>query len=349
METIERVRRDLEAISEHVGTLEEAAANAYEILRLPRYTAANDAATALAADIRWLVEEHDWPEWVPDNFRRVASVLYLIDHAGTNISYRKQKVLKLGGTGFTWIRAMTDQLMAEALLEKSLGRTDTPAAQLQDERSPSEALAFRVRAVTVTRDCDYARSRRPLKDVLEYDIDLLAPGPHLLVVPRPFRSSRLSAVQTERSVAEPAPQAVEVRVAGDRLIGIVFGSGQQAGEGVRLWVEHRPRRPLLRKGRALDPCQLVFKTFQAADELVLEVRSPPRVARGSERVWSVLIGEPFESQHTVVRRGVGKRWKTDDVDPGETYTLYGREKKLRLTGERRTDPIDETRLDTRRD
>jgi hypothetical protein len=223
--------------------------------------------------------------------------------------------------------AASSNRVAAGLLEL-WAETDSPDAA---DSEAASGLSFRIDSVRATRHIKRSWSF-PTRDVLEYDLRLLAPGPHLLVLPFPRRFTTLLVVSTERAAGNPKPQLVAVAGENETLAAVVFGSQQQPGERIHIQVEHRPRR-IKRTG---NPVWSRYLVDRPVEELVLAVDLNEGI---DVYKWQVTSWGPITSNAKIIDAPRHRTWRCEKPDVGSMYQLYGtklhRAQRERVIAERR--------------
>jgi hypothetical protein len=332
--SLEDIYADLYAIAGHRGPLDEdAVRSATTILARSRYTDSPTPAAQLVKDLENVIEsipndvagddEEDQkgsapPAYASRYFRSHARRYFSLDGSGEVLSRRRAFGRKnVNGTVLTWTNRGVIYRVAAGLLELWAKIDGSDAAGSK----ASYGLSYRIDSVKAIRYLERAWDY-PTRDVLEYDLCILASGPHLLVLPLPALFTTLSVVSTERAAGNPKPQLIAVAGEDQSLAAVVFGAQQRPGERVRIQVEHMPRGIQFRRRR--NHAWSRYPVDQPVGTLVLEVN--PRGPSGDYK-WQVSAHGPITSEAKIIEDPSNRIWSCENPDVGSRYQLYGTPQK----------------------
>jgi hypothetical protein len=287
--SVEEIYDELYAIAGHVGPLDEdAVQSATRILALPRYAASPPRAALLVDDLKHVISEipaDTWPEkpegdpWASRYFRSYARRFFSLDASGEMLSHRRSFGRKdPGGTAGTWMNRGVVYRVAAGLLE--LWSETGNLQEWQDEARIEQG--YRINAIRATRHLEKSKSF-PSRDVFEYKLHLLTTGPHLLMLPFPYRYTALAlSHNTMHLTGQPQPQLISVERDSQQVAAAIFGLDAQPEQRVSLQVEHRPRIT----GRCPDLTSCGYEVNQPVGSLTLAVASWE--IHKEEREWRLL-------------------------------------------------------------
>lgn len=328
---LEDIYADLYAVAKHRGPLdEEAVRRATAVLALPRYARASNPAALLVEDLKRVIDtipdaavptdEDDDAEAKRESavarMGTLARRYFSLEDSGETLTHRRQLrgESKPSGSTAMWRNQGVVYRVIAGLLELQV----EVAAAAEEITETDSRLGYRIDSARLLRDIRPHSRLYPTRDTLEFDICLLADGPHLLMLPFPLRHTELVVVATERPSGHPQPQLVSVAAAAASAAAVVFGAQQQPGERVRIQVERRPRLIWRQPPRLLE--RVSYHVDMPIGELVLQVR--PNALR-TKFSWSVSARGPVASDEKVVAHPFSNIWGCSNPEIGKTYTLHG--------------------------
>jgi hypothetical protein len=331
--SLEAIYADLYGVAKHRGPLDEdAVRRATAVLALPRYARAANPAALLVEDLKRVIaaipdavatsdEDEDAHDEAAAEQRssvaymgKLARRYFSLEAVGDTITDRRIiEATRPPGSTVTWRNRGVVYRVIAGLLELQVEVAEATAVT-----HVASELSYRVDSVRLTRETE-GLSWYPRTDTLEYDICLLASGPHLLVLPFPPQQTKLVVVASERPSGYPQPQLVRIADDGDRAAAVVFGAQQPPGERVRIQVEHRRRsfRPL---AQWRSEC-ISYQVSHPVGELVLQLRIYGDTT--TDATWGVTARGPVASDAKTLAQPVSGIWGCTNPEIGKTYTLFG--------------------------
>lgn len=332
MMSLEDAFDDLLEVAKHRGELDvEAVRKATTVLAWPRYAESADPAALLVQDLKRVIagiatqpvddEEPDdadddvEPQAADKSLHAYARRYFSQEVPGSPFTYR-QKLAGDPGGGRKWMSFGVIYRVLAGLLALQIEAAAVTAAISET----SAGRGYRIDSVRVLRDVKRSSRLYPIREVAEYELCVLAGGPHLLMLPFPLEYTKLVTVAADRPGGHPQPQLVALNDDGRRAA-VVFGAQQDPGERVRIQAEHRPRKS--RRSGVLD--SVSYPVTQLIGELVLEVQ-PNTVMKGYR--WTVTTQGPMASDHEEIAWPKSRAWSCCNPDVGMTYRLCGYEDGL---------------------
>jgi hypothetical protein len=342
--SLEDAFADLLEVAKHRGELDrEAVRKATTVLAWPRYAGSLDPAGLLVEDLKRVIDGvadgpgdddeagDDGNDQVADKSLHAYARRYFSQEApGTNFTHRRMLAGNPGGGARRWMSAGVIYRVLAGLLELQVDEAPAKLRALRDQ-APSEVLSgpgYRIDRVRVLRTVH----EQPMsaRDQLEYELSLLADGPHLLVLPYPFQYMTLVAAASTHPSGPPKPQLV--KLAGDRepIAAVAFGAHQEAGERVQIQVEHAPPSRWWRSPETgLYPYRSSFRVDTPVGNLTLQLHSDAVLQPKYE--WEVTRHGPMTSDQATVAKPATSIWSRDNPEVGNVYTLTTVETSQQLT------------------
>ncbi len=328
---IELLYGELYAIAKHQGPLDEGAVTgATSLLALPRYARAEPSpAGRLVEDLKLVIagvstdtrpnDDVAAEPWASRFFQSYARRYFSLDAPGEAITKRRAFWNVMGLTG-TVREAKVEGITATWMTRGVVYRVAAGLLALWAEADSQSLLdaadglngGYHIQRVRVTRQLQ-ANGRGVGQDHIIYDIDILRPGPQLLILPFPRKLTTISPF-LDSEIVRPPPQLITVTMHRKRIAAVVFGA-HKPGTRLRLIVQHV--RHQLRA-----PTAIFFPVDQPIDLLGLQVERNGRSP--TELRWEATSTNTL-GEETVLERSVSNPWFYHRPAIGLGYQLTGRE------------------------
>lgn len=344
--SLENAFTDLLDVAKHRGTLDaDAARKATTVLAWPRYASSPNPAALLVEDLKHVIDgiadgpaddddagdDDSAEDQAPDkSLHAYARRYFSLEAAGDTLTDRRRLAGDPGGGGRRWMSAGVIYRVLAGLLELQVDEAPAKLRALQNQ-APSEVLSgagYRIDRVRVLRTVH----ERPMstRDQLEYELSLLADGPHLLVLPYPFQYTTLVAAASTHPSGPPNPQLVKLTGDSGPVAAVAFGARQEAGERVQIQVEHAPpSRGWRSPETGLYPYRSSFCVDTPVGNLTLQLHAVA-VLQPKYR-WEVTKHGPMTSDPATIAKPPTSIWSRDNPEVGNVYTLTTVETSRQLT------------------
>jgi hypothetical protein len=298
---------DLFKVASAQGSLDDAAAEATEILGLPRY--AGDP-RRLARDIKTVIDritEQSQPveagpkkQAASKRLRLPAQWYFSIKGEGQAISNRRIAEGDPGGSARTWMDVGVIYRVAAGLM----GLWHETASTSDKAAGGTYRLELVDLRRTIHDDILYAT----IADTLSHQVLVTSPGPHLLMLPFGPSRTTLERVAPDQPGAYPPAQLVSVKVPGGARAAVVFGG--HPGERLEIVVSRKARERVLKSWASAS-----YRVDQPIETLWLQVE------RGSAVFEWHSTEEGISDLHVGRKRRGSWSWSPPAL--GTTYGLSG--------------------------